>query len=108
MPGMSGNLNLGATYLANREVPKIDKLETILHINIYLSEKQKSFFEEKTFGKCKLHPSAVSCSTAKTFLVQNPDIPRAGRVRANGGAASGSRAKPDANRIVCSGDKGPF
>ena len=39
--------------------------------------------------------------------VQNPDIQRAGRVGAHGGAAGRSRAGLDANRTVRPGDKGP-
>ena len=40
--------------------------------------------------------------------IQNPDIPRAGRVGAHGWAAGRGRAGREADRTVCSGNKRPL
>ena len=48
-----------------------------------------------------------SMNTYITCRIQNPDIPRAGRVGAHGGVAGRGRAGPDANRTVRPGDKLP-
>ena len=49
----------------------------------------------------------VTFLAVNTCLVQNPDIPQAGRVGAHGGAAGRSRAGLYANRTVRLGDN-PF
>ena len=43
----------------------------------------------------------------RTCRIQNPDIPRAGRVGAPGGAAGRGRARLGANRIIRPGNKSP-
>ena len=60
-------------------------------------------------NRLKDPPEAPTSETLckPTGRVQNPDIPRAGRVGAHGGVAGRGRAGPDANRTVRPGDKRP-
>ena len=61
--------------------------------------------------------AAMSSGSEKTFFARevftetcrtkNPDIPRAGRVGAPGGAAARGRARLSANRTIRQGNKGP-
>ena len=72
------------------------------------TERRYSFKEAAGMRRCAVPVCAFSTSDkCYTGRVQNPDIPRAGRVRAHGGAAGQGRAGMDANRIVRPGDKLP-
>ena len=65
------------------------------------------FAQETTVSRAR-HGIENNCSEHfQTCRVQNPDIPRAGRVGARGGAAGRGQAGLGANRTVRPGNKGP-
>ena len=66
------------------------------------------FNELLSFGKQRCQPRMQSSSSSSgTCRFQNPDIPRAGKVGAPGGAARRGRARLGANRTIRPGNKSP-